>query len=58
MALCDELTEPAIIATDILMPSSHITGSALGNFEDGGLQDYLNSVYTAKDTFLRAEYYS
>ena len=57
VALCDELTEPAIIATDILMPSSHVTGSALGNFDDGGLQDYINSVYTAKDTFTRASYF-
>lgn len=40
------------------MPSSHITGSVFGNFDDGGLQDYLNKIYTAKDTFTRAPYFS
>lgn len=58
MALCEELVGPAIIATDILVPSSAITGSVFGNSDDGGLKDYLSNIYSAKDTFSRVPYYS
>jgi hypothetical protein len=31
--LCEELLEPLVIATDLLIPSAHITGSVFANFE-------------------------
>jgi hypothetical protein len=57
-ALCDELTESSLIATDILVPSAHIIGSIFGNFEGKGIQDLLSNLYTSKDTFTRVRYFS
>jgi hypothetical protein len=55
--LSDELTEPCVVATDILIPSSHIIGSVFGNFDGNIYDEYLNLIYSAKDAFTRVPYF-
>jgi len=39
------------------MPSSYITGGVFGESEGNGFADYLNLIYSSKDTFRRIEYF-
>lgn len=57
VSLCEELTDLMIVATDILVPSSHILGSVFGNEEGKMYEEYLNLIYSGKDTFTRVPYF-
>lgn len=53
MNLCNDLTASLILACDILAPSSFIIGSPFADLEGDGFKEYLNTIYTSKDTFKR-----
>jgi hypothetical protein len=53
LGLCEEMTADTVLACDAMAPPSFIIGSPFANFEGDGMKEYLNLIYSAKDTFRR-----
>jgi hypothetical protein len=51
------LVDSCVVATDALAPSSFVIGSPFADFNGDGFKEYLNILYTKKDTFTRSHYY-
>lgn len=57
VTLSHELVDGSVLAIDAIAPSSFIIGSPFADFNGEGFKEYVNTLYTKKDTFIRSPYF-